>query len=146
MAANPTGPGGRVALASLTGILALVDGGFAAIGLLVFNAHRTGHLSTAEAATFTLLGAGAAVGAIIMLLALIAFARGTRGHGIARITAGMAWLRLAAVIIALVAIAAAFGTTAIVGAFQTFGAAVAVADAILALIVTGIAVRRTRHG
>ena len=144
MAAERTGR--RAALASLTGILALIDGGLAAIGLLVFNAHRDGHLTAAEAATFTLLGASAAVGAAIMLLAVAALARGSRGHGLARLAAGIAWLRLAGVIIALVAIATAFGTAAIVGTFETFGALVAVADAVLALIVTGIAVRRTRHG
>jgi hypothetical protein len=136
----------RVALASLTGVLVLAEGGFAAIGLLVWNGHRTGHLSTAEAATFTLLGASAAAGAVIMVLALIGLARGFRGHGIARLAATLAWLRLAGVIIALVAIATAFGTSAIVGTFPTFGAVVAVADAILALIVTGVAVRRTRRG
>lgn len=146
MAARGTDAPRRVALASLTGVLALVDGGFAAIGLLVWNGHRTGHLSTAEAATFILFGVSAAIGAIIMALALIALARGLRGRGPARLSAALAWLRLAAVIVALVAIAAAFGATAIVGALQTFGAVVAVADPILALIVTGIAVRRTRHG
>jgi hypothetical protein len=146
MAARGTEPRGRVALASLTGVLALVDGLFAAIGLLVWNGHRTGHLSTAEAATFVLLGASAAAGAVIMLLALIALARGPRGHGVARLATGIAWLRFAGVLIALAAIATAFGTTAIVGDFQTFGAVVAVADAILALIVTGVASRRTRHG
>ncbi|MCU7723852.1 hypothetical protein ODJ79_09015 [Actinoplanes sp. KI2] len=136
----------RATLASLTGVLALVDGGFAAIGLLVFNAHRSGHLSAAEAATFTLFGASAAVGAVVMLLAATALARGPRGHGIARVASGVAWLRLAGVIITLVAIATAFGSSAIIGMFETVGAVVAVADAVFALLITGIALRRTRHG
>ena len=146
MAAQATDRPGRVAMASLTGILALIDGGLAAIGLLVWTAHHNGHLTAAEAATFTLLGASAAVGTVIMLLALVALARGPAGHGIARLAGGIAWLRLAGVIIALTAIATELGTAAIIGQFATFGAVVAVTDAVLALIVTGIALRRTRHG
>ena len=134
---------GSLLLASLTGILVLADVGLAAIGLLVWNAQRRGDLTAAEAATFTLLGASAAAGAVVLLLALIALVRGPRGHGIARLAAGLAWLRLAAVIVTLAVIAIRLGGAAIAGTFATFGAVVTVAEAVIVLIVTGAALRRT---
>lgn len=145
MTPPPANRPSRVLLAFLTGLLALADGALAALGLMIWNAHRHGHLTTSEAATFALLGASAAVGALLSLLALTAFARGARGHGTARFASGLAWLRSLCVIIALAAIATAFGTSAIIGQFETFGAAVALVDTVFALIVTGVATRRTRH-
>ena len=47
---------------------------------------------------------------------------------------------------ALAVIAIQLGAPAIVGAFETFGAVVAVVEACLALVVTGAALRRTGHG
>lgn len=133
-------------MATLTAVLILADGALAAIGVMVFTAHRDGHLTAQEAATFTVLGVSAALGTVVMLLAAIAFARGTRGRAVARSASGLAWLRLAGVLIAVMVIAIQLGSTAITGYFQAFGAVMAVAEASLALIVTRAAVRRTRHG
>jgi hypothetical protein len=141
-----TGRRGNLVLASLTGILVVADGVLAAIGWMVWSAQRRGNLSGPEAATFILVGASAAVGAVALLLALIAVTRGSRGHRAARFASALAWLRLAGVIIALIAMAIRLGISAIAGPFETFGAVVAVADALFALIVTGVAVRRTGHG
>ena len=133
-------------LASLTGILVVADGGLAALGWTVWSAERRGDLSGPEAATFILLGASAVLGALVMLIALIALARGVPGHGAARTASALAWLRMAGVFIALIAITIRLGVSAIAGVLETFGAIIAVADALIALIVTGVAVRRTRHG
>jgi len=137
---------GSLVLASLTGVLVLADGGLAALGLMVWNALRRGNLTGPEAATFTLLGASAAVGVVVLLLALIALARGARGRGVARFGATLAWLRMAGVITALMAIAVRLGASSVAGVFETSGAVVALADAVGALIVTGVAVRRSHHG
>jgi cytochrome bd-type quinol oxidase subunit 2 len=136
----------NLVLASLTGILVLADGGLAALGAMVWNAQRRGDLTGTQAATFILLGVSAALGAVVLLLVLIALARGGRGRRAARLASGLAWLRMATVLIALTTIAIRLGISATAGFFETFGAAVAVADAVIALIVTGVAVRRTRRG
>lgn len=133
-------------LASLTGTLVLADGGLAAIGLMVWAAHRRGDLTAPESATFILLGVSAVVGAVVLLLTVIALARGVQGRGLARVASALAWLRMAGVIIALMAIAVRLGVSAIAGFFETSGAVVAVAESAGVLIVTGVAVRRTRHG
>jgi hypothetical protein len=135
----------NVAMASLTGILVLLDAALTAIGLLVWNAHRHGHLTGPEAATFIVVGGSAVVGAVVLLLALTALTRGARSHPTARVASALSWLRAAAVIIALTGVVIGLGVAAIAGALQTFGAAVAVADAVFGLIVTDAAMRRTRH-
>jgi hypothetical protein len=127
----------------LAGILALTDGALAGIGLVVANARRQGNLTTVEAATFLVVGASAAVGVVILVLALIALSRGSDGHAIAQLASVLAWLRLPCVIIALPVIALGFGFSAMSGVLQTAGAAVAVADALPTLIVTGVLLRRT---
>jgi hypothetical protein len=137
---------GNGVLASMTGLLVLADAGLTAIGLLVWNAQRGGHLTGAEAATFILLGASAAVGVVVLALATVALARRTRGYELARVASGLAWLRVAGVVVALAAIAIGLGLSAIAGLFQTFGAAVTLIDAFAAVFVTGVAVRRTRQG
>ncbi|NMO54498.1 hypothetical protein HH310_25345 [Actinoplanes sp. TBRC 11911] len=129
-------------LALLTGILALTDGALAGIGLVVANARRQGHLTTVEAATFLLVGASAALGVLILVLALLALARGTAGHTLARLASALAWLRLPCVIIALPVLALTLGFAALSGVLQTAGAAVAVADALPAVVVAGILTRR----
>jgi hypothetical protein len=146
MSSVPAGRPGNLVLASLTGILVLAEGGLAALGLLVRNAQQRGNLTSTEAATFVLLGTSAAVGAVVLFLALVALARGPKGHSLARVASGLAWLRLAGVIAALMVIAIQLGVAAVAGMLETFGAAVAVLDALIAVIVTGVAVRRTRHG
>jgi hypothetical protein len=131
-------------LAALAGILILTDGALVAIGALVWNAWRDGHLSSSEAATFTVLGVSGAVGMVVMLLAAIAFARGPRGRSAARSASGLAWLRILAVLLALAAIGIWLGGSALVGSLETFGAVFAVGEAFLAPVVTGAATRRTR--
>ena len=143
--ATPAGRGSP-ALVALTGLLVAAEAGLAAVGLLVANAYRRDDLTGAEAATFVLLGASAAVGALVLLLAAIGFARGGSGHGTARGAAVLARLRAGAVLVALVVIALRLGGSALAGLLETTGALVAVADALVALWVTGVAVRRTRHG
>jgi hypothetical protein len=129
-------------LAMLTGILALTDGALAGIGLVVWNARRQGHLTTVEASTFLLVGASATVGVVILVLALIALSRGAGGYAMAQLASVLAWLRLPCVIIALPVLALSFGFSAVSGVLQTAGAAVAVADALPALVVTGVLLRR----
>jgi hypothetical protein len=135
--------GRNLVLASLTGVAVLADGGLAALGLLIWNAYRTDHLTAAEAATFVVLGVSAVAGAVVLLLTSIALARGRRGHGTAKLAYGLAWLRLFAVIIALLVVAARLGASAVVGLSETFGAILAAGDAALALGGTAVAVRRT---
>jgi hypothetical protein len=144
MTSSPAGRGSSLTLASLTGVLVLADACLAALGLLVWNAQRTGGLTDPEARIVVLLGASAAAGAGLLLLCLAALARGGRGHGLARFASGLAWCRLATVIIAPVAVALSLGLSAVSGLPEAVGAAVAVLDALLALIVAGAAARRTR--
>lgn len=142
----PAACGGSPVLASLTGILVLADAGLAALGATVWNAQRHGNLTGGEAATFMLLGASAALGAVVYLFTLIALARGAQGRGLARFVSRLAWLRTAAVIITLIAFVILIGISAIAGALETFGAVLAVLDALAAVYVTGVAVRRTSRG
>ncbi|GAB1644271.1 hypothetical protein [Krasilnikovia sp. MM14-A1259] len=143
MTTTPAG-GRRIAAAALTGLLILVDGALTAIGLLVRSGQQRGNLSRTEAATFVLVGASAGVGMVILLLAMVALARGTRGHSLAKAASASAWLRTAGVIIALIAIAISRGIAAIAGLFESFGAAVALFDALIAVFATNVAERRTR--
>jgi hypothetical protein len=62
------------------------------------------------------------------------------------VASGLAWVRVAGVVVALAAIAIGLGLSAIAGLFQTFGAAVTLIDAFAAVFVTGVAARRTRQG
>jgi len=146
MTTPPAARGGSPVLASLTGILVLADAGLAALGATVWNAQRHGHLTGAEAATFMLLGASAALGAVVYLFTLIALARGAQGRGLARFASRLAWLRTAAVTIALIAFVILIDISAIAGALETFGAVLTVLDALAAAYVTGVAVRRTSRG
>ncbi|MFI7546964.1 hypothetical protein [Actinoplanes sp. NPDC049599] len=134
---------GSPLLATLTGILVLTDAALAALGLLVWNGHRRGNLTGPESATFILLGASAAAGAAVLLLAAVALARGGRGHPAARFASGLAGLRVLAVIVALFTIALLTGASAIVGVLQTTGAVVTAFEALTTLFITRVAVRRT---
>ncbi|ROP33584.1 hypothetical protein EDD30_6588 [Couchioplanes caeruleus] len=82
----------------------------------------------------------------MLLFALTAFVRGNRGRSVARFGAALAWLRLGLVASAVWIIAASLGPSAIAGTLETSGAVAAVIDALAAVFVTGVAVRRTRHG
>jgi hypothetical protein len=134
---------GTLGLALLTGMLALADGTLAALGLLIWHALWRGDLAGTEAATLLLLGASAAVGALVYVLALLALARGHQG---ARSTSALALLRVAGVLVALVLITVRFGVDAIAGPIETFGAVVAVAEVLGALTVTRVISRRTVPG
>jgi hypothetical protein len=136
----------NVVLAALTGILVLADCGLAALGWMILAAERRGDLTRPESATFILVGASAVLGAVVMLIALVALARGPSGHRAARTAAALAWLRTAGRVIALVAVTIWLGAPAIAGLLPTPGAVIALIDAVIALIVTGVAERRTRHG
>jgi hypothetical protein len=146
MSSAPVAGRGNPLLAALTATVILLDGALVTIGVQILHGWRNGNLTTQEAATFLLVGASAAVGAMVMLLATIALVRGPRGHGTALLASGLAWTRLGAVLIALAVIAIQLGTAATDGSFQTFGAVIAVVEASLALIATSVAVRRTRRG
>jgi hypothetical protein len=145
MTSTPT-RGRNLVLAALTGILALTDCAFAALGWLIWATERRGDMTRPEAATFILLGVSAVVGAVVLLTALVALVRGPSGRGAARTASALAWLRLAGVLIALVAVTIWLGASAIVGLLQTFGLILALVDVAIALMVTGVAERRTRHG
>ena len=84
-------------LAALAAVMIVVDGLLIGIGVLVLGAQRGGNLTVSESATFVLLCASGAVGAVVMLLVAIAFARGLRGRTAARSASGLAWLRNVAV-------------------------------------------------
>jgi hypothetical protein len=136
----------RLALSVLTGVLVLADGALAALGVLVWDARRRGNLTESEAATSIVLGASAAAGALLLLIALIGLARGVRGHPAAQIASVLAWLRLAVVLVAPMVVAILLGLSAVAGVLETSAVVVAVVDALIGLLVTGVAVRRTRHG
>lgn len=146
MTSAPAAGRGSPLLATLAAIMVVADGMLVAIGVLVLNAQRDGNLTGSEAATFLLMGASAAVGAVLMLLAAIALARGDRGRGTARLASGLAWLRVLAVPVALVVIVIRLGGSALGGSFEMSGAVVALVDAFFAVVVTGAAVRRTGGG
>jgi hypothetical protein len=129
------------ALAALTGVLVLADAGFAALSLLVWSLHRQGNVETVEAATFALAGISAVLGAIVLLLALTALARGRPAT--ARVAVSIAWLRALAVVVAVCVIAVALGVSAVAGMLQTTGVFIALFDASLGVFVAGTALRRT---
>lgn len=133
---------GNSALAALTGLMALADAGLALLGLLVWNAYRGDHLTGSEAATFTLLGVSAAIGALILLTAAFGLARNSQG--ITRLATTLAGLRVAAVAVALAVIAIQIGGSALAGVLETTGAVVAVFETLITLWVAAIAARRTR--
>jgi Kef-type K+ transport system membrane component KefB len=130
--------------AVLTGMLALVDVAFAWLGWLMWTLHRDGPGQPSEAATFVLLGVSALVGAIVMLVATAAFLRGRRSA--ARAAAAIAWFRALTVVAVLAVLAGALGSSAILGLVPATGAAIAVADAIFAVLAAGAALRRTADG
>jgi hypothetical protein len=135
-----------VARAWLTGLLVCCDVAVVAIVGLVWTAQARGQVDGADVATLDLLGIGAAVGVVIMGLALAATVgviRGRPGRGTATVAWSLAWLRLVAVIVALAAIAVVAGLDAVIGLVETFAAGLAVLDAAVAVAVAGTARRLT---
>jgi hypothetical protein len=144
---SPVGRRRVVARAWLTGLLACCDVAVVAIIGLVWAAQARGQVAAADVATFNLLGISAAVGVVIMVLALaatIAVIRGRSGRGAAVAAWSLAWLRLVAVIVAVVAIAVVAGLGAVIGLVETFAAGLAVLDAAVAVAVAGTVRRLTR--
>jgi hypothetical protein len=135
-----------VVRAWLTGLLVCCDVAVVAIVGLVWSAQARGQVSSADVATLDLLGISAAVGVVILAMALaatVAVLRGRNGRGIAATAWSLAWLRLAAVLVALVAIAVVAGLGAVIGLVETFAAGLAVLDAAVAVAVAGTARRLT---
>jgi hypothetical protein len=113
---------------------------------LVWAAQARGQVAGAEVATLDLLGISAAVGVVVMIGALtatVAVLRGRSGRVAATGAWSLAWMRLAAVVVALVAIAVVAGLDAVIGLVETFAAALAVLDAAVAVVVAGTARRLT---
>jgi len=79
-----------------------------------------------------------------VLYLIAAFALARPSHTAAQVAAAGTWLRLGAVVLILATIAVRLGGTALVGALQTAGAALAVIDALIALSVMNVTLRRTR--
>jgi hypothetical protein len=136
-----------VARAWLTGLLVCCDAAVVAIVGLVWAAQARGDVGGADVATLDLLGISAAVGVVILGLALtatVAVIRGRPGRRPAAAAWSLAWLRLVAVIVALAAIAVVAGLGAVLGLVETFAAGLAVLDAAVAVAVGGTARRLTR--
>lgn len=121
---------GNSVLTAVTSVMALAEAGLALLDLLIWNAYRDNHVTSAEAATFTLLGASTAIGALILLIAAIGLA--SNDYGTVRLTTAMAGLRAAVVVVVLAVIAIQVGGSALVGLLETTGALVAVIDALIA--------------
>ena len=133
---------GNTLLAAMMAVMVLADGVLAWLGAMAWQGHRNGMLTVGQAGPFAVMGVSAAVGALFALLAMIALLRGGRGHALARGTLNLTWLRLGAVLVALVIVVLTVG----VSAMGILGMVLAVGDALAGFIVTGVAARRTRDG
>ena len=129
-------------LAVMIIVYALAEIGLAAMGATAWQSYRDGDFTAAQAGPFIVMGASAAAGAILAILAMIALLGGERGQGLARGTLNLTWLRLGAVLIALAIVALTVG----VSATGMFGMVLAIGDALAGFVVTGAATRRTRSG
>ena len=78
--------------------------------------------------------------------ATIAVARGRSGRRPGRAAWSLAWLRLAGVLVAAAVIAVVVGTDAVVGLAETFVVALAVLDALVAVVLTGTVRRLMQAG
>ncbi|GAA0488556.1 hypothetical protein Ade02nite_72460 [Paractinoplanes deccanensis] len=139
MTTSPIHRGRSAGSAVLTAVVIAGDVALAVISLLAWQLE-----GGAEAATFALAGISAVAGAVLLLFAVAGFARGAAGP--ARLSHALAWARFAAVLLVLTVFAVRPGPDALIGFPATFGAAVAVVDALAAVLVTRAAVRRTADG
>ncbi|MEU4157788.1 hypothetical protein [Actinoplanes sp. NPDC026670] len=146
MTATPAKRAGNAMLIIMIVVVALAECLLALLGAMAWQGRRDGGFTPEEAMPFTVMGLSAAVGVLLAMFAIVALLRGPRGQGLARVTAGLAWLRLGGVILALTVGALTFGVSAVAAAFPAFGVVLAVGDAIGGLVVAGAAVRRTRNG
>ncbi|MEV4276905.1 hypothetical protein [Actinoplanes xinjiangensis] len=137
---------GNTLLVVMIVVVALAECLLALLGAMAWQGRRDGGFTPENAMPFTVMGASAAVGVLLAVSAMIALLRGPRGHGLARVTAGLAWLRLGGVILVLAVGALTFGASAVAAAFPVFGIVLAVGDAVGGLVVAGAAVRRTSGG
>ena len=143
-----TSPGSRhvVARAWLTGVLLCCDAAIVAIITLVWIAQAHGQ-TTGHLAVFDMFGVTAAAGVVVegfALSATVAVARGRGARHPAAAAWSLAWLRLAGVLVATAAIAVVVGTEAVVGLAETFVVALAVLDALVAVILAGTVRRLTQ--
>lgn len=136
---------GNVLLVVLIVVVMLAECLLALLGATAWEGGRDGSFTPENAMPFTVMGVSAVIGVVLALLALIALLRGRRGHGLARVTANLAWLRLGGVILVLGIGALTYGV-AVAAVFPAFGIVLALGDAAGGLIVAGAAVRRTRDG
>jgi hypothetical protein len=129
-------------LAVMIIVYALAETGLAAMGAIAWRSYRDGDFTAVQAGPFIVMGASAAAGTILAILAMIALLRGERGRGLARGTLNLTWLRLGAVFIALAIVALTVGASAT----GMFGMVLAIGDALAGFVVTGAVTRRTRSG
>ncbi|WP_430788661.1 hypothetical protein [Actinoplanes sp. G11-F43] len=87
--------GCRCPLAFLTLVSAGAVGGLAAIGWMVWSAHRAGDPELTEGASYGPLGVSAAAGVAVLLGAAAALVRGARGLPLDRLLSVSSWVRLA---------------------------------------------------
>lgn len=125
----------RVARALQIAVLLCADAAVAAILILQVRGE--------DQAAFDLLAAGCVAGAVIAALALVAILARSRGLGGTALL--LAWLRLAAVLVAVGVIAVRDGADAVIGPVETFAVAVAVIDG-LAGLAAGHAANRWSSG
>ncbi|BCJ41090.1 hypothetical protein GCM10010168_46120 [Actinoplanes ianthinogenes] len=119
-------------------LLLLSNLAIAAIGLQVLNEQRHGSGTTPDTGALEMWGVSAAIGVVTVALALVASFAGRAGRGMSDIAWGVAWLRLIALPVVAVSIAASFGLNGLSGGFVVV---VAIAEAATTLVCAG-AVRR----
>jgi hypothetical protein len=133
------GPRGRTAaVLTLVTVAIVCDLALAALGVAVWTSRR----GDDAVATLELLGASAVAGVIVLLVVLVPLIR--QRPGPARAAWRLAWLRLAALLGAVLGILIAAGTSALTSPVSAFAVAVAVLDAVAAILIAGAA--RRPHG
>jgi len=139
----------RALRAALIGVLVMLDLALVAIVSLVWTAQRQGQVSGQETGTLTLLGISAAIGVVILLILLAATLSAgnpSASRPLATVGLTLAWLRLAGIITAPAVIAAALGMSAVIGLAESFVVALALLDALAALVVAAATRRRPPIG
>ncbi|XVU26483.1 hypothetical protein ACQPZJ_05355 [Actinoplanes sp. CA-054009] len=139
MTTSPIRRGRSAGLAVLTGVVIAADLMLAAIGYLAGTLN-----DDAKGATMVLAGVSALVGAAVLVLVAVAFAGGSAR--LARLAAGLMWLRLIGVLVTLTVFAFRPGYVAMAGVLAVVGVVLALVDAVSGLVVAGSARRRTTRG
>jgi hypothetical protein len=133
------------------GLLAVLDAGLVALAAIAWRAVARDEVTGRDVAAISVLGGGAAIGVLVLLVVLAASLRALRrsptAGGLPGVGAGLAGLRLAAVLLAGVAVAVAAGLQAVAGLAESCTLALAVLHAAIGLLLavqTARATRRTR--